>query len=93
MAITDANRSGNIVNNNMHTSNVSLAVAQEDVPLQEINAPNAESELGMSCRLRSLVSETKGRSCTCGRGALLLIVWSCVFCSSRRHFIYFFQSC
>ena len=52
-AITDANRSGNIVNIKIHTSNESLAVAQEDVPLREIKAPNAEPELRRSRRLRT----------------------------------------
>lgn len=35
-AITDATGSGNVVNIKIHTSNESLAVAQEDVPLREL---------------------------------------------------------
>jgi uncharacterized membrane protein YvbJ len=34
-AITDANGSGNVVNIKIHTSNESLAVAQEDVPSRD----------------------------------------------------------
>jgi hypothetical protein len=36
-AITDATGSGNVVNIKIHTSNESLAMAQEDVPLRDLN--------------------------------------------------------
>jgi len=36
-AITDTNGSGNVVNIKIHTSNESLAMAQEDVPLRDLN--------------------------------------------------------
>jgi hypothetical protein len=52
-AITDTNRSGNIVNIKIHTSNESLATAHEDVPLREITAPDVKPGLRRSHRLRS----------------------------------------
>jgi hypothetical protein len=52
-AITDANRSGNVVNIKIHTSNENLAIAPEEVPLQEINVPNAEPKLRRSRRFRN----------------------------------------
>ena len=41
-SLTEANGSENVVNIKIHTSNESLAMAQEDVPLRELNsrAPN-----------------------------------------------------
>jgi len=37
-SLIDANASGNVVNLKIHTSNESLAMAQEDVPLRELNS-------------------------------------------------------
>jgi hypothetical protein len=51
-AITDANGSGNVVNIKIHTSNESLAMAQEDVPLRELNH-NPETTPRRSNRLRT----------------------------------------
>jgi hypothetical protein len=39
-AITDATGSGNVVNIKTHTSNESLVMAQEDVPLRELSSQN-----------------------------------------------------
>jgi hypothetical protein len=52
-SITDANGSGNIVNIKIHTSNESLAMAQEDVPLRELNSQDLESTPRRSNRLRT----------------------------------------
>jgi hypothetical protein len=52
-AITDTNGSGNIVNIKIHTSNESIAMAQEDVPLRELDSPNPESTPRRSSRLRT----------------------------------------
>jgi hypothetical protein len=52
-AVTDATGSGNVVNIKIHTSNESLAMAQEDVPLRELSPQNAESKPRRSNRLRS----------------------------------------
>jgi hypothetical protein len=52
-AITDANGSGNIVNIKIHTSNESLAMAQEDVPLRELNSQDPESTPRRTNRLRT----------------------------------------
>jgi hypothetical protein len=41
-AITDATGSGNVVNIKIHTSNESLAMTQDDVPLRELNSPTPE---------------------------------------------------
>ena len=50
-AITDTNGSGNVVNIKIHTSNKSLAMAQEDVPLRELNSQDPEITLCRSNRL------------------------------------------
>jgi hypothetical protein len=39
-AVTDTNGSVSVVNIKIHTSNESLAMAQEDVPLRELNSQN-----------------------------------------------------
>jgi hypothetical protein len=52
-AIADTNGSGNIVNIKIHTSNESLALAQEDVPLRELNSSTAETKPRRSHRLRA----------------------------------------
>jgi hypothetical protein len=52
-AITDTNGSGNIVNIKIHTSNESLAMAQEDVPLRELNSQDPEGTPRRSNRLRT----------------------------------------
>jgi hypothetical protein len=52
-AITDTNGSGNIVNIKIHTSNDSLAMAQEDVPLRELSSPDPEGTPRRSSRLRT----------------------------------------
>jgi hypothetical protein len=41
-AITDITGAGNVVNIKIHTSNESLAMAQEDVPLRELSSPTTE---------------------------------------------------
>jgi len=51
-AITDTNGSGN-VNIKIHTSNESLAMAQEDVPLRDLNSQNPEAKPRRSNRLRT----------------------------------------
>jgi len=51
-AITDANGSGNVVNIKIHTSNESLALTQEDVPLRDLNAQSPEVAPRRSNRLR-----------------------------------------
>ena len=55
-AITDANGSGNIVNIKIHTSNESLAVAQENVPLRDLTTQSPEITSRRSNRLRSAKS-------------------------------------
>jgi hypothetical protein len=52
-AITDTSGSGNIVNIKIHTSNESLAVAQEDVPLCELDSQTPEAKPRRSNRLRT----------------------------------------
>jgi hypothetical protein len=52
-AITDTNGSGNVVNIKIHTSNESLAIAQEDVPLRELNSQTPEAKPRKSNRLRT----------------------------------------
>ena len=51
-AITDTTGSGNVVNIKIHTSNESLAIAQDDVPLRELNSPTPEVTPRRSHRLR-----------------------------------------
>jgi hypothetical protein len=43
-AITGTNESGNTVNIKIRTSDDNLAMAQEDVPLRELNSPNREAK-------------------------------------------------
>jgi hypothetical protein len=52
-AITDTTGSGNVVNIKIHTSNESLAMAQEDVPLREMTSATPEAKPRRSNRLRS----------------------------------------
>jgi len=52
-AITDTNGSGNVVNIKIHTSNESLAMAQEDMPLRELNSETPEVKPRRSNRLRT----------------------------------------
>lgn len=56
-AIADTNGSGNVVNIKIHTSNESLAVSQEDVPLRDMQAVPPEDKPRRSGRLRA------GRTC------------------------------
>jgi hypothetical protein len=51
--ITDTNGSGNVVNIKIHTSNESLAMAQEDMPLRELNSENPEVKPRRYKRLRT----------------------------------------
>jgi hypothetical protein len=52
-AITDANGSGNVVNIKIHTSNESLAMAQEDMSLSELNSQSSEITPRKSNRLHT----------------------------------------
>ena len=52
-SLTEAQGSGNVVNIKIHTSNESLAVAQEDVPLRELNTRTPEAKPRRSNRLRT----------------------------------------
>ena len=52
-AITVSNGSGNVVNIKIHTSNESLAMAQEDVLLCELNLQTPEAKLCRSNRLHT----------------------------------------
>ena len=52
-AITDTTGSGNVVNIKIHTSNESLAMAQEEVPLRELNSQIPEAKPRRSHRLRT----------------------------------------
>jgi hypothetical protein len=52
-AITDTTGSGNVVNIKIHTSNESLAMTQEDVPLGELNSQTPEAKPRRSHRLRN----------------------------------------
>jgi hypothetical protein len=52
-AIADTNGSGNVVNTKIYTSNESLAMAQEDVPLCELNLQTPEVKPRRSNRLRT----------------------------------------
>ena len=52
-AITDTASSGNVVNIKIHTSNESLAIAQEDVPLRELNSRSPEAIPRRSNRVRT----------------------------------------
>ena len=52
-AITDNNGSGNVVNIKIHTSNDSLAMAQEDVPLHDLNSQTPKAIPCRSNRLRT----------------------------------------
>ena len=54
--ITDTAGSGNIVNIKIHTSNECLAMAQEDVPLQDLKQPTDEAKPRRSNRLRNAKS-------------------------------------
>ena len=55
-AITDTTGSSNIVNIKIHTSNESLAMTQEDVPLQELKQTTDEAKPRRSNRLRNAKS-------------------------------------
>jgi hypothetical protein len=52
-AFGEAHDSGNIVNIKIHTSNESLAVAQEELPLRELNSQSPEATQRRSNRLRA----------------------------------------
>jgi hypothetical protein len=52
-AITDTTGSADLVNIKIHTSNESLAMAQEDVPLRELNSQTPEAKPRRSHRLRN----------------------------------------
>jgi hypothetical protein len=53
-AISDANGSGgNVVNIKIHTSNESVAISNEDIPLRELNSPTPEHKVRRSSRLRT----------------------------------------
>jgi hypothetical protein len=55
-AITDTNGSGNVVNIKIHTSNESLVMAQEEVPLREMNPPTPKAKPRRSHPLRAAKS-------------------------------------
>ena len=55
-SLTDSNGSGNVVNVKIHTSNESLAMAQEDVPLRELNSQSPDAKPRRSHRLRTAKS-------------------------------------
>ena len=59
-AITDNNGSGNVMNIKIHTSNESLAMAQEDMPLRDLNSqtPEAIPRRSIDCALRNPVFKT-----------------------------------
>jgi hypothetical protein len=50
-SLTDATGTGNVVNIKIHTSNESLAMAQEDLPLRDLNSPSAHTMSRRSSRL------------------------------------------
>ena len=50
---TDATGSGNVVNIKIHTSNESLAMAQENVPLRELKSRTPDAKPRRSSRLRA----------------------------------------
>ena len=52
-SITDATGSGNVVNIKIHTSNESLAITQEEVPLNESHSPPREVKPRRSNRVRT----------------------------------------
>jgi hypothetical protein len=52
-AIADTSGSGNVVNIKIHTSNESLAIANDDIPLRELNSPTVEPKIRRSSRLRT----------------------------------------
>jgi hypothetical protein len=52
-ALSDTTGAGNVVNIKIHTSNESLAMAQEDVPLRELSSPTPETQPRKSHRLRT----------------------------------------
>jgi hypothetical protein len=52
-AIGDTNRSGNVVNIKIHTGNQSLAIANEAIPLRELNSPTVEPRVRRFSRLRT----------------------------------------
>jgi hypothetical protein len=52
-AITDTNGSENIVNIKIHTSNESLAMYQEDVPLRELTTVTPDDKPRRSSRIRA----------------------------------------
>jgi hypothetical protein len=51
--LTDSNGSGNVVNIKIHTSNESLAVSNEDIPLRELSSHPPEADPRRSGRLRT----------------------------------------
>jgi len=50
--LTDSNGSGNVVNIKIHTSNESLAVSNEDIPLRELSSQTPQAAPRRSGRLR-----------------------------------------
>jgi hypothetical protein len=52
-ALSDATGSGNVVNIKIHTSNESLAVAQEDVPLRDLSSQSPDTAPRRSSRRRA----------------------------------------
>jgi hypothetical protein len=52
-AITETNGLGNAINIKVHSSNESLAMAQDDVPLRELNSQTPEAKPLRSNRLRT----------------------------------------
>ena len=55
-SLIDATGSGNVVNIKIHTSNEILTVAQEDVPLRELNSGTPNAKPRRSNRLRTTKS-------------------------------------
>ena len=55
-SLTDSTGSGNVVNIKIHTSNESLAMAQEDVPLRELKSQSPDAKPRRSHRLRTAKS-------------------------------------
>jgi len=55
-SLTDATGSGNTVNIKIHTSNESLAMAQGDVPLRELDSRTPDAKPRRSIRLRTSTS-------------------------------------
>jgi hypothetical protein len=98
-ALADANGSGNVVNIKIHTSNESLAVGQEEVPLRELSSQSPEATPRRSSRLRPSVLFLRpmkeniglphgGRCCICM--CLQVIACTCIYrCVCTISFFYF----